>query len=142
MMDIRCPSFTHFYSTISAIYCTNRGVEIRVKRVSVCYTHGNMEEPTNTEILKAITALSKTVEELAGATAKGFTAVEKRLDAVEERLDAVDRRLKGLESKVEVLEAQHKDTRVLIELIPDEIEATYGRMLNAHEDRLRTLEAA
>jgi len=80
-----------------------------------------MNEITNAEILKAVI--------------EGFAKAD-------ERLSSLERRMTSLENKVEVLQAQHKDTRSLIQNLPDEIEAIYGKMLNSHEDRIRILETS
>lgn len=81
----------------------------------------NTKETTNDDLAQAIT-------ELSAAVAKGFERVEGQL--------------KLLDDRVGVLEAEHKEVVTRIAQVPEAVDATYGRMLNDHRDRLHALEAA
>lgn len=79
------------------------------------------------------------IDALAQSTAKGFGAVDKRISALEHRIGS-------LEHQVGMLKEDGRTLRVKVDALPDEIgdriDATYGKMLNEHEDRIRALEAA
>ena len=91
------------------------------------------------EIKNEFEKMHAAIERLAQSTAKGFGAVDKRISALEHRIGS-------LEHQVGVLKEDGRTLRVKVDALPDEvgdrIDATYGEMLNEHEDRIRTLEAA
>ena len=88
----------------------------------------NKERYLESEFVK----LHAAIEKLAQSTATSFEKLDHRLGSVEHQLGSLREEVKGL--KVEL--------RSLPEELEDGIEKTYGNMLNEHEDRIRSLEAA
>lgn len=48
--------------------------------------------------------VDKAVEELAGATQKGFNHVDQRFDAIDQRFDAIDQRFEAIDQRFDVVE--------------------------------------
>ncbi|MCG8357071.1 MAG: hypothetical protein MI920_16025 [Kiloniellales bacterium] len=99
------------------------------------YNYFTMDSDKKNDFSKILDA----IDALAQSTAKGFGAVDKRISALEHRIGS-------LEHQVGMLKEDGRTLRVKVDALPDEIgdriDATYGKMLNEHEDRIRALEAA
>ena len=96
------------------------------------------DEPTNQEILKAVTTGFAKAEER-------FSRIDSRVGGIENRMGGIEARLGALEGRFTELEKQGREgfrgLHAEIVDLPDKIDDTYGSMLNDHEDRLRALEA-
>ena len=98
------------------------------------------------EIKKEFAKVHEAIERLAQTFAKGFDDLDKRLGLLEGRFGTLEQRVGGLEQRFAGLEqrasAIEKRLEALPENVADQVDETYGQMLNDHEDRIRALEAA
>lgn len=65
--------------------------------------------------------IDKAVEELAGATQKGFSGVDERFEVIDQRFDAIDQRFDAIDQRFEVIDQRFEAIDQRFEVIERDI---------------------